>query len=544
MSVMVNRTDQVQMIKDAIDIVDVIAQYTTLTPAGKRMKGLSPFTNEKTPSFFVDPDAGVYYCFSSQKGGDIFSFVQDMEGIDFKEALQMLAERAGIDITTTTKSKKNNESLYHLLESAETVYQNHLTKEVKRYLIDRGISEGSIQEWKIGYAPDSWNTLCSKKTPNLAENVLAGMCIENKEKESVYDRFRNRIQFPFHDEQKRVIGFSGRMYGDDEGAKYINSPESPLFKKSSFLYGLHKAKLHIRKHNCSILTEGPIDAIMIHQAGYPMAVATSGTAVTEAHLQKLKRLSNRILIALDGDAAGQRAALRVIEMACEIGMDTKVIILPDEEDPADVIAQDADLFKKMVREAVPATAFLTTYIKKQYGGNSEDHIRGMKEVALPIIAKNKDPMSREHMIKEIAEFCGLSFEAVQENMQRIQEGITTKNTETAPLRKKKPAPTQKEINTKEKKINTLLHTVAMATQFLKNNNKPINESYEQMLHEVQKYTTLPKIDEKVVQVRYDTESATKDEQIQNAQDELGHAVKHLAAEYRKKEELEKLRKET
>ena len=137
--------------------------------------------------------------------------------------------------------------------------------------------------------PDKWNTLCSKKTPNLAEQVLAGMCIENKEKQSIYDRFRNRIQFPFYDEKGRVIGFSGRIYGEGEGAKYINSPESPLFKKSSFIYGLHKAKPHIRKHNFTILTEGPIDAIMIHQAGYPMTVATSGTAVTEQHLKTVQR---------------------------------------------------------------------------------------------------------------------------------------------------------------------------------------------------------------------------------------------------------------
>ena len=153
MSVMTNRVDKVQIIKDAIDVVDIISQYTQLEPAGKRMKGLSPFTNEKTPSFFVDPDEGVYYCFSSQKGGDIFSFVQDIEGVDFKEALQILAEHAGIDIATTTESGQNNAPLYHLLESAAETYQKNLTKEIKQYLTNRRISEQSIQEWGIGYAP-------------------------------------------------------------------------------------------------------------------------------------------------------------------------------------------------------------------------------------------------------------------------------------------------------------------------------------------------------------------------------------------------------
>ena len=184
----------------------------------------------------MDPDAGVYYCFSSQKGGDIFSFIQDVEGVDFREALQMLAEQAGIDLTRRTGSPApNNTPLYHLLEAAAVVYRRQLTPAVKQYLIGRGISEQSMEVWGIGYAPDDWNTLCTKQMPNLAEHITAGMCIENQEKQSVYDRFRSRVQFPFYDVQGRVIGFSGRVYGDDDGvAKYINSPESPLFNKSSF----------------------------------------------------------------------------------------------------------------------------------------------------------------------------------------------------------------------------------------------------------------------------------------------------------------------
>ena len=539
-----NRTDQVQMIKDAIDIVDIIAQYTTLTPAGKRMKGLSPFTNEKTPSFFVDPDAGVYYCFSSQKGGDVFSFIQDAEGVDFKEALRMLAERAGIDITASTEQKPNNAPLYHLLESATTIYQQNLTEEVKRYLRDRGISEQSIREWGIGYAPDNWNTLCTKETPNLAEQVLTGMCIENKEKKSVYDRFRNRIQFPFYDERSRVIGFSGRMYGNGEGAKYINSPKSPLFKKSSFLYGLHKAKPYIRKHDVAILTEGPIDAIMIHQAGYPMTVATSGTAVTEIHLQTLKRLSNRILIALDGDAAGQRAVLRVIEMTYTFGMDSKIVILPDESDPADIIAQDVSAFKKMVKEAVPATTFLTTYVQKQYGENNEDHIRGVKEVVLPIIAMNKDPMTREHAIQEVAKFCGLSFETVQESVQQLQVNNTTKTTKPPLHHRKKSITRQNQKNTREEKYATIANTAAMAVQFLKEKSRDITEPNEHMLSEVQKNNPLPKVDEGVARMQYEVKSTTVEEQVRNARDDLERSLKHLTAEYRKRAELDKLQAAT
>ena len=178
---MADRGNQVQVIKDAIDIVDLVSQYTTLTPAGKRMKGLSPFTNEKTPSFFVDPEEGVYYCFSSQKGGDVFTFVQETEGVDFKDSLKILADRAGIDLASTQSDEgRSNGILYHLLESAAVLYQKNLNGKVRRYLMSRGIEEKSIQEWGIGYAPDAWNTVCTKWMPNLAEQVEVGMCVQTE----------------------------------------------------------------------------------------------------------------------------------------------------------------------------------------------------------------------------------------------------------------------------------------------------------------------------------------------------------------------------
>ncbi|MCY4576904.1 MAG: DNA primase [Candidatus Kaiserbacteria bacterium] len=541
---MVERANQVQAVKDAIDIVDVVGQYTTLTPAGKRMKGLSPFTSEKTPSFFVDPEEGVYYCFSSQKGGDIFSFVQDTEGVDFKEALRILADRAGIALTATpTSNKQNNAPLYHTLESAATLYQQKLTDEVRQYLIGRGISEQSIQEWGIGYAPDAWNTICSKQSPNRAEQVTAGMCVENKEKQSVYDRFRNRVQFPFYDEQGRVIGFSGRIYGESEGAKYINSPESPLFDKSSFLYGLHRAKPHIRKHNVAILTEGPIDAIMVHQAGYPMAVATSGTAITERHLQKLQRLSNRLLLILDGDAAGHRAALRVIEMTFTLGIDSKVVVLPDGSDPADVVAEDVEQFKKAVKEAVTAVSFLTRYVAEQYGENSEDRIRGVREEVLPIIAMNRDPMMREHAIKEVANFCGLDVKTIQESMRQRTDTTPAQNTEPT-LRRKKPIITAADrTKTQERKINELGKSIAMALRFLKMKGVPIPKLIEEMVKTVQKSITLPEVDEEVVRIWYEENVTTADAPevtIEGVLYKLGVDSKNLIAELKKKEELEKV----
>ena len=542
MSVMANRQNQVQHIKEVTDIVDLISQYTTLTPAGKRLKGLSPFTNEKTPSFFVDPDTGVYYCFSSQKGGDIFSFVQETEGVGFREALHILAERAGINLeTASADTKQSNAPLYHALEAAAAVYQNNLTKEVKTYLINRGIHEQTIQEWGIGYAPDKWNTICSANTPNLTEQVTAGICIENKEKKSTYDRFRNRVQFPFHDGQHRVIGFSGRMYGEGEGAKYINSPESPLFNKSSFLYGLHKAKPHIRKHNVAILTEGPIDAIMVHQAGYPMAVATSGTAVTERHLQTLQRLSNRLLILFDGDAAGQRAALRVIEMAFTLGIDSKVVPLPDGKDPADVIKENVQQFKDAIKNALPATTFLTQHIAKMYGESGEDCIRGIKEVLLPIIAKNKDPLLREYAVKEIATFSGLSAEAITKSLEQIKGSSVIQDAKPTLRRKKTITPAENARTRQQQKIDALLNVTAMAIHFLEEKNIPHTDIGKNLLSEIQKTEILPKPDKKVVRMRYEVEFADVAAQTQSAHNELEAALKLLIAERKKQQEIEKLR---
>ena len=444
MSVMVERGNQVQEIKEAVNIVDLVSQYTTLTPAGKRMKGLSPFTNEKTPSFFVDPDDGVYYCFSSQKGGDIFTFVQETEGVDFKEALKILAERAGIELSSGQSEvvKQDNKRLHHLLEVAADTYKRNCTGEIIKYLHARGITDESIRAWGIGYAPNAWNTLCTKKISGIDEHVTAGLCVQ-KEK-SVYDRFRNRIQFPFHDSQGRVIGFSGRIYGDGEGAKYINSPESPIFHKSTFLYGLHKAKPHIRKHNVAILTEGPIDAIMVHQAGYPMTVATSGTAVTEEHLKTLQRISNRLLIILDGDAAGKRAALRVIEMTFILGIDSKIVVLPEGKDPADIVQEDVSQFKEAVRAALSAAKFLVRYVGDVYGDESGDRLRGVREVALPIIAASKDLLVREHAIQEIASFCNIDVDKIKEHLEQTQSG--TVQEDTILLKR------VKEIPNKEKKL--------------------------------------------------------------------------------------------
>ena len=524
----------IDAIRRSVSIVDLVSSYTVLTSSGTKMKGLSPFTGEKTPSFFVDPDQGLYYCFSSQKGGDIFSFVQEMEGVDFKGALSILADIAGVRLTSAKHSSDTDDRsvLYHLLESAAAVYCNHLTDAVTQYLVGRGITEQSIAVWRIGYAPDRWNTLCDARTPRLAEHVKAGMCVQ-KEK-SVYDRFRGRIQFPFFDERGRVIGFSGRLYGDSAMAKYINSPESPVFSKSSFLFGLYQAKSHIRKYGFSILTEGPIDAIMVHQVGYPVAVATSGTSVTETHLRLLQRLSHRLLIMFDADAAGMRATLRIIEMAFALRIESKVVVLPDGQDPADVISTDPACFRAAVRDAQPAVSFLKRYVDNLYGTTINERIRGVQEVIFPVIASVADPMVQQFVLSEIASFCELDVSDVRKSVEHLGRPVQES---FAVLKQAEPEP-DRTMDPGDKKVQGGLRFVALALDFLTNDASftPSGE-IKDLLEQVRKHNDLPVMDSWVLSKfrEHCNEQFSSNEVHYRVQEELASMLRLLCRELKKRE---------
>ena len=522
-----------QAVKEAADIVAVVSQYTDLSSAGKRMKGISPFTNEKTPSFFVDPEEGLYYCFSSQKGGDVFTFVQEVEGVDFKGALNLLADRFGVSVSSSGGSGRNNAPLYQALESAASFYRKQITDEVRRYLFSRGISEQSVSVWGIGYAPDSWNSFCGRRMPHLESAVRAGVCVQKDS--SVYDRFRNRVIFPFCDSNGRVIAFSGRLYGDADAAKYINSPESPLFDKSSFLYGLHRAKPSIRKHNMSLLTEGPIDTIMAHQAGYPMTVATSGTAVTERHLRQLQRLSNRLLLSLDGDAAGMRATFRVIGTALSLGMDVKVAVLPDGKDPADVIAENPDTFALSVRNASPVIAFMIRGVKNHYGTAGEDLIRGVHEILLPVVADIRDPLMKHHAIQEIASCCSLDPGLVGRSVAAVRSGRSMR--QVVGVRGRSAAGRVEDMSAKrQKRIDTFLRIVGTARTFL--SEDLLTDTIRRDLQYVERTERVPVIDAKLAKMRYEEQFSSAD-RVDRVREELEDTLKRLCPELRKRDEMKK-----
>src|SRR5581483_2261534 len=301
-------SSSVEQIKAKIDIVSLVSAYMKLDKAGMNWKGKCPFHNEKTASFFVSPDRGSFYCFGCHKKGDIFTFVEEFEGVDFVGALKILAEKAGVtlDKFSGTKEQGEKNKLHNILEQATIFYQRKLSGEALDYLKNRGVSDETISSFRLGFAPEEWRSLYGHlKEKNVSEADMMAVGLLKQKDSSYYDTFRGRIMFPISDPSGRVVGFSGRILKvKEEAPKYVNSPETSLFNKSQILFGLDKAKISIRTKDYSILVEGQMDLVMMHQVGINNTVASSGTALTAEHLTRLRRLSNRLIMAYDADNAG------------------------------------------------------------------------------------------------------------------------------------------------------------------------------------------------------------------------------------------------
>lgn len=420
----------IDRIKDRLSIVDVVGGYVKLTRAGKYFKGLSPFTKEKTPSFFVSPDKGLYHCFSTGKGGDMFTFVSEMEGVDFRGALTILAERAGIELERAPRESRDERAeLYAALEAACTLFEDELkTRDDPRmYLAGRGIEPGTIAHWRIGYAPKEWRFLRDALVARgFTDEVLlkAGLVKrpDTQSSDRVYDRFRGRIMFPLFDPSGRVIAFSGRIFEDEAEpqAKYLNSPDGPLFDKSRALYGMQDAKAGIRTLGFSMLVEGQVDLVLMHQLGYRSAVASSGTALSEHHVEALKRHSPNVLIAYDGDRAGKAAAYRASQLCLAAHMNVKVLALPNGLDPADMASTDPQGLKAAVRNAVPAVTFFLS--ETALARDPRERLLKAETTVLPLISAVRSPMEQEYFVKHAAEVLGVSEEAVRRGLARRASG--------------------------------------------------------------------------------------------------------------------------
>ncbi len=429
----------VQQIKDRINIVDIVGQYVKLRKAGRTYTGLCPFHKERTPSFHVSPERGTYKCFGCGEGGDVFSFLQKMDGTDFPTVLKQLAEKAGVKLShrgsTSVKGpeeKEKEERLHEVCEAATAFFEQKLKerKDVQDYLKTRGVHDETVSAWRLGYAPAEWESL-SKHLLSVGfkkdDIVDAGFALKSERKlGEIFDRFRGRIMFPIFDMSGKPIAVSGRFFEEMKGgappaggqaAKYVNSPETALFKKSRVLYGLDRARAHIRKLDCVLLVEGQFDLILSHQSGLPFAVALSGTALTPEHLSILGKLSKRMVLALDADAAGLRSGLKSAHMALVAGFDVKVPVFPPAQDPADIARENPELLKAAIRTSKTAVEFFLDALKRPLPAGRQGDVRAYAKLVeaqiLPLIAAVHSSIEQDQYIRLVAARLGVSEAAVR-----------------------------------------------------------------------------------------------------------------------------------
>ncbi|MEK7109242.1 MAG: DNA primase [Patescibacteria group bacterium] len=432
---------QVQQIKDRINIVEVVGQYVTLKRAGRSYSARCPFHKERTPSFHVSPERGTYICFGCGEKGDVFSFIQKMDGLDFPTALKQLAEKAGVKLEPRRQrppeEKEKEERLREVCEAAVKFFESQLAakKDVQEYLKNRGVKAETVNTWRLGYAPAEWESLCRHLVSTgftKDEVVEAGFAVRSEKKPGeIFDRFRGRIIFPIFDVAGIPIAVSGRFFekvpgshDDTEPAKYVNSPETLLFKKSRVLYGLDRARGSIRKADCILLVEGQFDLIMAHQSGLPFAVALSGTALTPEHLSLLGRLSKRLVLALDADAAGLRSGLKSAHMALVEGFDVKVPAFPQGQDPADVAKENPELLKAAVRTSKTAVEFFLDALRP--GARDERAYKKIVEAqVLPLIAAIGSRIEQEHFVRLVAQKLGVSDMAVRAEVEKRPQPADT-----------------------------------------------------------------------------------------------------------------------
>ena len=424
--------DAVEQIKSRLNIVDVVENYVKLQKAGKNFKALSPFANEKTPSFFVSPDQGLYYCFSSGKGGDMFTFVQELEGVDFTGALKILATRAGVELKPENPQfRDEREKMFVVLEAATKYYQKILREQPKviDYLKGRGVTGESAKNFRIGYALEEWRDLHDyllKRGFDSSIMEKAGLIVRSEKGEKgYYDRFRGRVMFPIFNNEGRPVAFSGRVFHvtkepEDKTAKYVNSPETPLYNKSEILYGFDKAKQEIRSKNSCIFVEGQMDLILSHQAGTSNTVAVSGTALSKQHLVLVRRLAEDLIFAFDADDAGISAVGRGIGLALTEGFEVRVANMPEGKDPADIIKDDVENWKKIVSEVEHVIDFyLNTLCRKNK--DSRSMIRAVEENVLPYVAKLKSNIDQAYFISKIANKLNVAEKSIWEEFNKTKQ---------------------------------------------------------------------------------------------------------------------------
>lgn len=423
-------------IKNRLDVVEFISTYLRLQKAGRNFRALCPFHNEKSPSFMVSPERQLWHCFGCNESGDIFTFLMKIEGIEFKDALAQLAERAGVRLERFDRdASSRKQKIYNILEIATQFFSGNFWGNVgqaaREYAQARGLTERTMKEFRMGYSFDSWDALLKYMegkefaTKDLFDAGLIvkkdGSANQDFSERNYYDRFRNRIMFPIQDVSGRVVGFSARVMpgSDDKMGKYINTPETAAYNKSRVVYALDKAKLAIRKNNFCILVEGQFDVIMSHQAGVRNVVATSGTALTLEHLTIIKRYTKNLALCFDSDEAGSNATKRAIDLVIASGFTVKIIVMRGGKDPADIIKQDKALWLEAIAQKKEIIAFYFENALSRYNHEEIEDKKKIAEELLPVIQLIPNHIERAHYLQELAMHIKVDEKVLETTMREL-----------------------------------------------------------------------------------------------------------------------------
>ena len=439
----------VDEVKERLDLAEVIGRHVHLQKSGRYLKGLCPFHTEKTPSFYIFPDSQRWHCFGCGKGGDLFNFVMEYEGLDFRTALEELAHQAGVELRPRTPEQVEAESeaerLRHLLQDTADYYHTLLltapqAAHARDYLKHRGFTGETIDTFQLGYALDNWNALRAHllgKGYSVEEQIKAGMLVE-RDGGGTFDRFRDRVMIPIHDRRGRISAFGGRVLNPESQPKYMNSPQTPLFDKSNVLFGYHHATRAIREADEVIIVEGYMDVMIPHQAGFKNIVAPMGTALTEAHLKQLQRLTHRFVLAMDPDAAGIHGTLQGLETARQtldreweaifdprglvgyegrLKVDIRVVTLPEGLDPDELILDDPTRWEKLITNSQPVVRFYFEQLLQQENPREPKGKARIVDAMLPLLSDISDSIEREAHVQDIALRLGLDARALLDRVR-------------------------------------------------------------------------------------------------------------------------------
>ncbi len=420
-------------IKTRLGIEDVISEYIALKRSGRNYKGLSPFSNEKTPSFMVSPEKQIWHDFSSGKGGNMFSFVMEMEGLDFKGALELLARKAGVDLSQyqtghSAETGKLKERLYSANEAAAKFYQVQFSKHQSalEYIFNqRKFTKEVALAFKIGYSPNNGSALHTYlKKQGFSDQEIQKTGLITKRQRGFSDMFRGRIMIPLQDPQGRIIGFTARLLEDEPNApKYINTPQTLLYDKGRHVYGLHLAKDSIRQSKYVVMVEGNLDVIASHQAGIKQVVATAGTALTEMHLKALSRFTGDIRIAFDQDKAGLAATERAIPIAGKVGVSLSIITIPEGKDPDDLVKKNPKSWQKVIETPKYALDWLMDHYEKQLDLKGALGKREYSDIILRVIRQLPDSVEQDHYMGRLGEAIGTSKSALEQKLRTTNDPV-------------------------------------------------------------------------------------------------------------------------